>query len=205
MLRVGEVVLKTLMDVTIAIVALLLLSPVLILISFILLLNLRESSLFVQERPGLCGKPFRLLKFKTMKTISDANAELLPNALRVTKLGTLLRRLSLDELPSLINVLKGEMSIVGPRPLKLEYLPLYSDEQARRHDVKPGITGWAQINGRNSLGWEDRFRLDVWYVDNHNIFLDLRIIFLTFFKLLGSNDVDYITDEKSDRFLGGKR
>jgi lipopolysaccharide/colanic/teichoic acid biosynthesis glycosyltransferase len=135
-------------------------------------------------RPGLHGKPFVMLKFRTMTDQRDANGELLPDDLRLTRFGKWLRSTSLDELPELFNVLKGEMSLVGPRPLLMEYLPRYTPEQARRHEVKPGITGWAQVNGRNALSWEEKFQLDVWYVDHWNLWLDMKILLLTIWKVL---------------------
>lgn len=145
---------------------------------------------FQQQRPGLHGNPFYVLKFRTMNNKCDQNGKLLPDAERVTFLGKILRKLSLDELPQLINVIKGDMSLVGPRPLLMEYLPLYTPEQARRHDVRPGITGWAQVNGRNAISWEEKFELDVWYVDNQSFWLDLKIIILTILRVIQTKDVD---------------
>jgi sugar transferase EpsL len=146
-------------------------------------------ALFRQVRPGLHGRPFRVLKFRTMAEAVGADGQLLPDEQRLTKLGALLRRFSLDELPQLFNVIRGDMSLVGPRPLLMEYLPLYSAEQMRRHDVRPGITGWAQVNGRNALPWEERFRMDVWYVDNQTMLFDLRILALTALRVLRSRGI----------------
>jgi len=148
------------------------------------LLTMGRPVLFRQQRPGLRGKPFTLYKFRTMRDARTASGELLPDDLRLTTFGKWLRSTSLDELPELFNVLKGEMSLVGPRPLLMEYLPRYSPEQARRHEVKPGITGWAQVNGRNALTWEEKFRMDVWYVDHWNLWLDMKIVLLTIWKVL---------------------
>jgi lipopolysaccharide/colanic/teichoic acid biosynthesis glycosyltransferase len=157
---------------------------------------------FIQPRPGKNGKVFLLLKFRTMSQVADSSGQLLSDQLRLTKLGKLLRKLSLDELPQLINVLRGEMSLVGPRPLLVEYLPLYSREQARRHDVLPGITGWAQINGRNSLSWDEKFKLDVWYVDNQSFFLDLKILFLTLKKVLIREGISANGEATMTKFTG---
>ena len=145
--------------------------------------------LFRQVRPGLHGRPFKVLKFRTMAEAAGADGQPLPDEQRLTKLGALLRRFSLDELPQLFNVIRGDMSLVGPRPLLMEYLPLYSAEQMRRHDVRPGITGWAQVNGRNALPWEERFRMDVWYVDNQTMLFDLRILALTALRVLRSRGI----------------
>ena len=157
--------------------------PIYLLITLLLLTQLNSPVLFRQSRPGLNGKIFNIYKFRTMTNERDKNGILLPDELRLTKFGKFLRSTSLDELPSLWNVLKGDMSLVGPRPLLVEYLPLYSSKQARRHEVKPGITGWAQVNGRNAISWDEKFDLDVWYVDNHSIWLDIKIIFKTLKKV----------------------
>jgi lipopolysaccharide/colanic/teichoic acid biosynthesis glycosyltransferase len=161
--------------------------------------------LFSQERPGLHGRPFRMLKFRTMVVATDLTRSTDDDAQRLTKLGRFLRRTSLDELPELLNVLRGEMSLVGPRPLLMEYLPLYTSEQARRHDVKPGITGWAQINGRNALDWEDRFRLDVWYVDNQSLSLDLYILFRTGWEVITGRGVSNPGHVTMSKFTGSGR
>ena len=158
--------------------------------------------IFKQERPGLKGKGFIMYKFRTMKDTKDETGEDLPDHIRLTRLGRFLRGTSLDELPELMNVLKGDMSLVGPRPLRIAYLERYSPEQMRRHDIKPGITGWAQVNGRNDLSWSNRFKLDVWYVDNHNFFLDLKIIALTIFKVLKREGVEVEGQSTGQSFYG---
>ncbi len=175
---------KPRLDVVLAVAALLLLFPFLLLIALFVWRNLGSPILFRQQRPGLHGKPFTLLKFRTMTDARDADGNLLPDEKRLTRFGQFLRRTSLDELPELFNVLRGDMSLVGPRPLLMHYLDLYTPEQARRHEVKPGITGWAQINGRNALSWEEKFELDVWYVDHVSLWLDLKILALTVWKVL---------------------
>jgi lipopolysaccharide/colanic/teichoic acid biosynthesis glycosyltransferase len=161
-----------------------LLSPVILVVSGLLALANRGGIFFVQPRPGLNEKVFNLIKFKTMNDRRDSNGKLLPDRDRITKIGRWVRSTSLDELPQLINVLKGDMSLVGPRPLLVKYLDLYNDFQKQRHNVKPGITGWAQVNGRNTLSWEEKFKHDVWYVENQSFFLDLRILFLTLKKVV---------------------
>ncbi|MEH8254254.1 MULTISPECIES: sugar transferase [Aeromonas] len=174
---------KRVFDFLISLAALIVLSPITVLVAWKIRLNLGSPVLFRQIRPGLNGQPFEMVKFRTMKDAVDANGNPLPDSERMTPFGDKLRHSSLDELPELWNVLKGEMSLVGPRPLLMQYLPLYSKEQARRHEVRPGVTGWAQINGRNTLSWEDKFKLDVWYVDNHSFWLDIRILLLTVKKV----------------------
>jgi lipopolysaccharide/colanic/teichoic acid biosynthesis glycosyltransferase len=170
---------KRLFDFFISLAALLLLSPVLLLLALLLRVKIGSPIFFTQTRPGLHGKTFTMIKFRTMTNARGADGALLPDAERLTRFGRFLRATSLDELPELWNVLKGDMSLVGPRPLLMEYLPLYSPEQARRHDVRPGITGWAQVNGRNAISWDEKFKLDVWYVDHQSIWLDVKILFLT--------------------------
>ncbi|EKA7373934.1 sugar transferase [Vibrio parahaemolyticus] len=174
---------KRLFDFCASLFGLVLLSPIIVLVAWKIRKNLGSPVLFRQTRPGLHGKPFEMVKFRTMKDAVDAQGNPLPDSERMTPFGDKLRNSSLDELPELWNVLKGEMSLVGPRPLLMRYLPLYSKEQARRHEVRPGVTGWAQINGRNAISWEDKFKLDVWYVDNHNLLLDIKILFLTVKKV----------------------
>ncbi|HCZ9537303.1 sugar transferase [Vibrio parahaemolyticus] len=176
-------VFKRTFDFICALFALILLAPVLILVSLKVRKNLGSPVLFRQTRPGLNGKPFEMIKFRTMKDAFDSDGNPLPDSERMTPFGDKLRNSSLDELPELWNVLKGEMSLVGPRPLLMQYLPLYNKEQARRHEVRPGVTGWAQINGRNAISWDDKFKLDVWYVDNRNLWLDIKILFLTVKKV----------------------
>lgn len=166
--------------------------------------KLGSPVLFAQVRPGLHGKPFRMVKFRTMTDARDANGALLPDAQRLTSFGRFLRASSLDELPELWNVLRGEMSLVGPRPLLMEYLPLYSPEQARRHEVRPGITGWAQVNGRNAISWDDKFALDVWYVDKRCLWLDVRILWLTVRKVLLRDGISAAGEATMPRFEGDK-
>jgi sugar transferase EpsL len=184
MKHTGSTVLKRLFDIVFSALALLLLSPLLAALALAVLLPGGGPVLFVQERPGLRGKPFWLYKFRTMRDLRDAAGAPLPDADRLTRVGRFLRAASLDELPELLNVLKGDMSLVGPRPLLMEYLPLYTQEQGRRHDVKPGLTGWAQIHGRNDQSWEERFELDVWYVDNRSMLLDVKILAVTLLRVL---------------------
>jgi sugar transferase EpsL len=175
---------KRVFDLVLAILALAVFAPLLALLAICVRLKIGSSVLFCQERPGLHGKPFTLLKFRTMTNASDANGNLLPDAERLTDFGRFLRSSSLDELPELINVLRGEMSLVGPRPLLMQYLPRYTPEQARRHEAKPGITGWAQVNGRNAVTWDERFKLDVWYVDHLTLLLDVNTLLLTIVKVI---------------------
>lgn len=176
--------LKRILDFGGATLALVLLSPLLLILAYLVRRNLGSPVLFRQTRPGLQGKPFVMYKFRTMSDARDSEGRLLPDDQRLTRFGKFLRSTSLDELPELWNVIKGEMSLVGPRPLLMKYLELYTPEQARRHEVKPGITGWAQVNGRNALTWEEKFKLDVWYVDNWSLALDLRILWLTLLKVV---------------------
>ena len=167
-----------------ALLALILLSPLLLLVSLLIYIEMKSPVLFRQQRPGYRKKPFYLIKFRTMTTSRDSRGHLLTDAQRITPLGRLLRTTSIDELPELINILHGDMSFIGPRPLLMQYLPLYSSEQARRHDVKPGFSGLAQINGRNAISWDEKFRLDVWYVNHQNFWLDLRIFLVTIWKVI---------------------
>ncbi|MCO5101255.1 MAG: sugar transferase [Burkholderiaceae bacterium] len=196
---------KRLVDLIGSAVAIALLSPVLLGVGIAIRCSLGSPILFRQLRPGLHGTPFALLKFRTMTEEHDQEGRLLPDAARLTRLGSFLRSSSLDELPELFNVLRGEMSLVGPRPLLMEYLPLYSKQQARRHEVLPGITGWAQVNGRNSLSWEDRFALDVWYVDNRSLWLDARILLLTVVKVLRREGITAEGEATMTRFTGSPK
>lgn len=175
--------------------------PLLILIGMVRR-KLGSPVFFRQVRPGLHGRPFEMVKFRTMTDARGQDGELLPDALRLTAFGRFLRATSLDELPELWNVLKGEMSLVGPRPLLMEYLPLYSPEQARRHEVRPGVTGWAQVNGRNALSWEEKFKLDVWYVDHQSLFLDIKILWLTVKKVLIRDGISAAGEATMPKFLG---
>jgi sugar transferase EpsL len=193
---------KRLMDLILTIPALLILSPILILISLIVAFWHGFPILFRQKRPGLHGEIFTIYKFRTMRNLLNSQGSALPDAKRITPLGQFLRSTSLDELPELINVLKGEMSLVGPRPLLVEYIPLYSPEQARRHAVLPGITGWAQVHGRNALTWQEKFRLDTWYVDNWSVWLDIKIIATTLIKVLRREGISQPGQATSERFNG---
>ncbi len=195
---------KRLFDLAVSLVAFVLSLPLLLMTAILVFLSLGAPVIFTQKRPGLHGKVFSIYKFRSMSNATDKKGELLPNDQRLNVVGRFIRKTSLDELPSLWNVVKGDMSVVGPRPLKVEYLELYNDEQARRHDVRPGLTGWAQVNGRNNLSWQDRFAMDVWYVDNQSLFLDLKIILLTAIKVLRREGVDYQGDEVDSRFTGNE-
>lgn len=189
---------KRLLDITISLIALIFLLPLMLLIYLSVRINLGSPAFFLQERVGKENKIFKMIKFRTMKNSTDKNGNLLSDNERVTKFGSFLRSFSLDELPELINILKGDMSLVGPRALLVQYLGLYNDEQIRRHEVLPGLTGWAQINGRNSITWSEKFKLDVWYVDNWSLWLDIKIFFLTFWKVLkreGINQSESVTME----------
>lgn len=193
---------KRTFDLLVALSAILLLWPVILIVALLVRIYLGNPIVFYQQRPGLHGKPFYIYKFRTMSLTCGENGELLPDQQRMTKLGYFLRNCSLDELPQLFNVLKGELSLVGPRPLLMEYLPLYSFEQARRHEVRPGITGWAQVNGRNALSWEERFKLDVWYVDNISLALDLKIIWMTCIKVLKRDGISEKNQSTMTKFKG---
>lgn len=189
---------KRLLDITISLIVLIFLLPLMLLIYLLVIINLGSPAFFLQERVGKDNKIFKMIKFRTMKNSTDKNGNLLSDNERVTKFGSFLRSFSLDELPELINILKGDMSLVGPRALLVQYLGLYNDEQIRRHEVLPGLTGWAQINGRNSITWSEKFKLDVWYVDNWSLWLDIKIFFLTFWKVLkreGINQSESVTME----------
>lgn len=193
---------KRLLDLALTIPALILLAPLFVLLALLVRLRLGSPVLFRQQRPGLCGQPFTLFKFRTMTDARDAQGHLLPDANRLTRFGRFLRSTSLDELPELFNVLKGEMSLVGPRPLLMQYLERYTPEQVRRHEVKPGLTGWAQVNGRNALTWEQKFALDVWYVDHWSLWLDLSIILLTAWKVLIREGISQPGQATMKEFLG---
>jgi sugar transferase EpsL len=189
-------------DLILGIPALILISPVLGMIALLIRIKLGSPIFFRQQRPGLGSKPFVILKFRTMSDTRDKQGNLLPDEERLTRLGRFLRRTSLDELPELFNVLRGDMSLVGPRPLLMQYLDRYSPEQARRHEVKPGITGWAQVNGRNALTWEEKFKLDVWYVDNWSFWLDLKIIAITILKIIKREGINQPGQATAEEFKG---
>lgn len=193
---------KRLFDLVAVCVGLVFLCPILLALSFLVYYRHGTPILFRQIRPGHNGRPFTMFKFRTMTLERDVQGNLLADENRLTKLGIFLRSTSLDELPELLNVLKGEMSLVGPRPLLLQYLPLYSPEQARRHEVRPGITGWAQVNGRNAISWEDKFKLDVWYVDNQSFWLDLKILFMTLNKVFKRDGISQEGQATMEAFRG---
>ncbi|EIK51941.1 undecaprenyl-phosphate galactose phosphotransferase [Stutzerimonas stutzeri TS44] len=195
---------KRLFDIVASLCGLLLLAPVIAIVAWQIRRKLGSPVLFRQVRPGLNGEPFEMIKFRTMRDAVDAAGKPLPDSARMTPFGSFLRSSSLDELPELWNVLKGDMSMVGPRPLLMEYLPLYCPEQYRRHEARPGVTGWAQINGRNALSWDEKFKLDVWYVDNRSFWLDLKIIFLTIKKVLVRDGISADGEATMAKFTGGK-
>ena len=196
--------LKRLLDIIIASIALILLSPLYFYVAHKVKKNLGSPVLFRQVRPGLHGKPFEMIKFRSMKDAVDAQGNLLPDSERLTPFGKMLRSSSLDEMPELWNVIKGDMSIVGPRPLLMEYLPLYNQEQAKRHLVRPGMTGHAQVNGRNAISWEEKFKLDTWYVENQSIWLDFKIMFKTVHKVLAKDDINAEGEATMTRFTGSQ-
>jgi len=193
---------KRLLDIIIASVALILLSPLYALVAYKVKKNLGSPVLFRQVRPGLHGKPFEMIKFRTMKDAFDAQGNPLPDSERLTPFGKMLRSSSLDEMPELWNVIKGDMSIVGPRPLLMEYLPLYNQEQAKRHLVRPGMTGHAQVNGRNAISWEEKFKLDTWYVENQSVWLDFKIMLKTVKKVLAKDDINEAGEATMTKFTG---
>lgn len=197
--------LKRLFDITVALTVLLLLLPIILLLVVLVRVLLGSPVLFSQQRPGKNNKPFNMLKFRSMTDQRDSDGALLPDEKRLGKFGQFIRAASLDELPGLLNVIRGDMSIVGPRPLLMEYLPLYSKAQARRHNMKPGITGWAQINGRNALSWEQKFDYDVWYIDNQSLTLDVKILLLTFTKVIRRADISHAGEATMSKFTGSKK
>ena len=193
---------KRLFDLTFALIALVILSPIILVTAILVRVFIGTPILFKQQRPGYKGRPFFIYKFRTMTNRVARDGSLLPDAERLTRFGHLLRSLSLDELPELFNIVRGEMSFVGPRPLLMEYLPLYSPEQARRHDVVPGLTGWAQVNGRNTVDWPARFAMDIWYVDHWSFWLDIRIIFLTVWKVISREGINQEGQSTVEYFKG---
>ncbi|WP_405266736.1 sugar transferase [Cellulophaga sp. Ld12] len=200
-----KLLVKRILDIIIAMIAFLLLSPFFLGVALILLFTNNGKPFFFHPRPGKNGEIFKVIKFKSMNDKKDENGEFLPFHLRVTKFGNFIRKYSLDEIPQLLNVLKGDMSLIGPRPLLVQYLPLYNAEQAKRHDLKPGITGWAQVNGRNAISWEKKFELDVWYVENISFFLDVKILFLTLKKVLIREGVNASENVNMSTFTGSKK
>lgn len=195
-------ILKSLIDFVIALVGILIISPIFLIVYFLLKIANQGDAFFFQARPGKQGQIFKIIKFKTMNDLKDANGELLSDAERLTKIGSFVRKTSLDEIPQLINVLKGDMSLIGPRPLLVQYLKLYSEEQNRRHEVKPGITGWAQVNGRNAISWKQKFEYDVWYVDNCSFGTDMKILYKTILKVIKSEDINSQTSTTMEPFNG---
>lgn len=196
---------KRLVDILVSFFGIILLTPIFLLVAFLIRKNLGSPVIFSQIRPGIDGKPFKMYKFRSMKNAIDTSGNPLPDAERLTPFGQKLRSTSLDELPELWNVLKGDMSLVGPRPLLMEYLPLYDKEQYRRHEMRPGITGWAQINGRNAISWEDKFKLDVWYVDNQSLKLDLKILLLTIKKVFIKEGISSSGEVTTSKFTGSNK
>lgn len=194
---------KPLFDFIISCIAFLMLSPIFMVLTLLLTIANKGSPFFIQPRVGRNDQIFTIIKFRTMNNLKDDQGHLLPDAKRLTWIGKIVRKTSLDEIPQLINVIKGEMSIVGPRPLLIEYLPLYSEYEKRRHEVKPGITGWVAVNGRNAISWDEKFKLDVWYVDNQSFWLDLKIIVMTIVKVLKREGVNSSTSETMEKFQGG--
>lgn len=195
---------KRTFDIVGAVLGLIVFSPIMMIISLMVRREMGFPVFFRQMRPGMNGKPFQMVKFRTMLNSIDPDGKPLPDAERLTQLGRFLRSSSLDELPELWNVLKGDMSLVGPRPLLVEYLPLYSTEQARRHEIRPGVTGWAQVNGRNAISWDEKLSLDVWYVDNRTLWLDLKIIWLTIRKVMKREGISAAGEATMSKFTGGK-
>lgn len=196
---------KRCMDIVVAFVVLLALSPIVLVVAVLVRHKLGSPVLFTQVRPGLHGKPFKMMKFRSMLDLVDSDGNKFPDDIRLTTFGRFLRSTSLDELPGLLNVLTGDMSLVGPRPLLMEYLALYTAQQARRHEVRPGITGWAQVNGRNAISWEDKFKFDVWYVDNHSFWLDIKILFLTVKKVLVREGISAAGEATMTKFTGSNQ
>jgi sugar transferase EpsL len=196
---------KFALDKVISLAGMVIFAPALLLLFVLVRLLLGSPAIFKQQRPGLHGRPFMIYKFRTMKDTRDSSGELLTDGERMTRFGYFLRNTSLDELPELFNVLKGDLSFVGPRPLLMEYLPRYSPEQTRRHDVKPGITGWAQVNGRNAISWDDKFKLDIWYVDNRSFWLDCKILWLTLVKVLKREGITQQGHVTMEKFKGNEK
>lgn len=195
---------KPILDFILAFLLIIIFSPIILIVALLIKLKLGSPILFTQERPGLNGKIFRIYKFRTMSDERDSKGDLLSDELRLKGFGKFIRKSSLDELPQLFNVLKGEMSFVGPRPLLVEYLKLYNQEQTKRHNVKPGITGWAQVNGRNAISWEEKFKLDVYYVEHISFMLDCKILYMTFFKVLKRKDINSNTNITMEKFTGNQ-
>ena len=196
---------KRLFDITLSLILIILFSPLYIIVSLLILIKMGSPILFRQKRPGLKEKIFSIYKFRTMTNEVDENGELLPDEKRLVGIGKFIRSTSLDELPQIFNVLKGDMSFVGPRPLLIEYLPFYNEKQKKRHNVRPGITGWAQVNGRNAISWEQKFEYDVWYVEHQSFWLDIKILWLTFLKVVKRSDISSDTSATMEKFEGSKQ
>jgi lipopolysaccharide/colanic/teichoic acid biosynthesis glycosyltransferase len=201
-LNKGIIDLKRLFDLILSIFGLLVLTPLLLVLMLMIRLKIGTPIFFIQERPGFCGAIFKMVKFRTMTNECNFDGSLMADAARLTAFGKFLRSSSLDELPELWNVLKGDMSLVGPRPLLVEYMPYYTTEQARRHEVRPGITGWAQVNGRNAISWEEKFKYDVWYVDNQSFWLDVKILWMTVLKVIHRSDITQDGHATMEKFSG---
>lgn len=198
----SKLIIKRLFDIVLALIAIILLSPLFLVVCILIRINLGSPIFFTQNRVGINNKIFKIIKFRTMKDTKDCNGKLLPEEERRTAFGNKLRDLSIDEIPELINIIKGDMSLVGPRPLLVDYLPYYNEEQIKRHDVLPGLTGWAQINGRNSITWNEKFSLDIWYVNNHSLLLDIKILFLTIYKVIKKDGINQGVEVTMERFNG---
>ena len=196
---------KSIFDRTLALILIILFSPLYIVLSLLILIKMGDPILFRQQRPGLHEKIFGIYKFRTMTNEKDRDGELLPDENRLLGVGKFIRSTSLDELPQLFNVLKGDMSFVGPRPLLIEYLPQYNEQQKKRHDVKPGITGWAQVNGRNAISWEQKFEYDIWYVEHQSFWLDMKILWMTFLKVIKRSDISSDTTVTMEKFEGSSK
>lgn len=196
---------KRVIDIILSLSVLTLLSPIFLIVFVLLLFANNGKAFFVQKRPGKSEKIFKIMKFKSMNDKKGVDGELLPDEDRITRVGRFVRKTSLDEIPQLLNVLKGDMSLIGPRPLLVDYLPLYSEEQSRRHDIRPGITGWAQVNGRNAISWEKKFEFDVWYVDNCSFFLDMKIFWMTFLKVIKRDGISSATNATMETFTGNQK
>ncbi|WP_017548155.1 sugar transferase [Salinicoccus carnicancri] len=196
---------KRMFDLSTSSIGVAVVTPIIVGTAVVVKKKLGSPVLFKQVRPGLHGKPFELYKFRTMTDKKDENGELLPDSVRLTETGKFIRKYSLDELPQLINVVKGDISLVGPRPLLKEYMDLYDERQMKRHDVKPGITGWAQVNGRNAISWEEKFELDVWYVENQSFLLDMKILYMTLMKVIKSEDINQSGQATMEKFTGSKK
>lgn len=196
---------KRLLDLVVSLSSVIIFAPVILTVAILVYLKLGKPILFSQTRPGLHGRPFKIYKFRTMLDAVNQHGDLLPDKDRLTRFGKILRSTSLDELPNLWTIIKGDMSLVGPRPLLMEYLPLYNSEQSKRHLVKPGLTGWAQVNGRNAISWEDKFKLDVWYVEHHSIWLDMKIILLTIKKVFIREGISASGETTTTKFAGNQK